>query len=71
MDREFESNPKEVGQVYLYLQERPLTFKDAQLLKGTEVFGRFGSAIANLGDLNQDGYNGKSNIMFIIECIIC
>ncbi|XP_072010372.1 integrin alpha-8 isoform X1 [Engystomops pustulosus] len=57
MDREFESNPKEVGQVYLYLQESPLTFKDAQLLKGSEVFGRFGSAIAHLGDLNQDGYN--------------
>ncbi|XP_068091592.1 integrin alpha-8 [Hyperolius riggenbachi] len=57
MDREFESNPKEVGQVYLYLQENPLVFKDAQVLKGTEVFGRFGSSIANLGDLNQDGFN--------------
>ncbi|XP_056375067.1 integrin alpha-8 [Hyla sarda] len=57
MDREIESNPKEVGQVYLYLQQSPLVFKDAQLLKGAEVFGRFGSAIANLGDLNQDGYN--------------
>lgn len=60
MDREFESNPKEVGQVYLYLQERALIFKDAQVLMGTEVFGRFGSSIANLGDLNQDGFNGKS-----------
>ncbi|XP_077346975.1 integrin alpha-8 [Lithobates pipiens] len=57
MDREFESNPKEVGQVYLYLQERALVFKDAQVLMGTEVFGRFGSSIANLGDLNQDGFN--------------
>ncbi|XP_072269523.1 integrin alpha-8 [Pyxicephalus adspersus] len=57
MDREFESNPKEVGQVYLYLQEGPLTFKVAQVLKGTEVFGRFGSSIANLGDLNQEGFN--------------
>ncbi|KAM4705167.1 integrin alpha-8 [Rhinophrynus dorsalis] len=57
MDREFESNPKEVGQVYLYLQESPLEFRDAQVLKGTEVFGRFGSSVAHLGDLNQDGYN--------------
>ncbi|XP_075067963.1 integrin alpha-8 isoform X2 [Mixophyes fleayi] len=57
MDREFESNPKEVGRVYLYLQESPLIFKDAQVLNGMEVFGRFGSAIGNLGDLNQDGYN--------------
>uniref|UniRef100_A0A8C8RDR5 Integrin subunit alpha 8 n=1 Tax=Pelusios castaneus TaxID=367368 RepID=A0A8C8RDR5_9SAUR len=57
MDREFETKPKEVGQVYLYLQESAFYFRDAQILSGTEVFGRFGSAIAHLGDLNQDGYN--------------
>ncbi|KAJ6666664.1 hypothetical protein lerEdw1_020388 [Lerista edwardsae] len=57
MEREFESNPKEVGQVYLYLQESAFSFKDAQTLSGTEVFGRFGNSIAHLGDLNQDGYN--------------
>ncbi|KFP38272.1 Integrin alpha-8, partial [Chlamydotis macqueenii] len=57
MEREFESKPKEVGQVYLYLQESALLFQDAQILTGTEVFGRFGSAITHLGDLNQDGYN--------------
>uniref|UniRef100_A0A803TYF2 Integrin subunit alpha 8 n=1 Tax=Anolis carolinensis TaxID=28377 RepID=A0A803TYF2_ANOCA len=57
MEREFESNPKEVGQVYLYLQDSTLSFRDAQILSGTEVFGRFGNAIAHLGDLNQDGYN--------------
>ncbi|XP_030055842.1 integrin alpha-8 [Microcaecilia unicolor] len=57
MDREFESKPKEVGQVYLYLQESAFYFTDAQVFKGTEVFGRFGSSIAHLGDLNQDGYN--------------
>ncbi|KAM6450979.1 integrin alpha-8 [Liasis olivaceus] len=56
MEREFESNPKEVGQVYLYLQEAALYFKEAQTLSGTEVFGRFGNSIAPLGDLNQDGY---------------
>uniref|UniRef100_A0A674GNH7 Integrin subunit alpha 8 n=1 Tax=Taeniopygia guttata TaxID=59729 RepID=A0A674GNH7_TAEGU len=57
MEREFESKPKEVGQVYLYLQENAFLFQDAQILTGTEVFGRFGSAITHLGDLNQDGYN--------------
>ncbi|XP_034258442.1 integrin alpha-8 [Pantherophis guttatus] len=56
MEREFESNPKEVGQVYLYLQDAVLSFKEAQTLSGTEVFGRFGNSIAPLGDLNQDGY---------------
>ncbi|XP_015279239.1 PREDICTED: integrin alpha-8 [Gekko japonicus] len=57
MEREFESNPKEVGQVYLYLQESALYFREAQTLSGTDVFGRFGNSIAHLGDLNQDGYN--------------
>ncbi|GAB0184729.1 integrin alpha-8 [Grus japonensis] len=57
MEREFESKPKEVGQVYLYLQESAFLFRDAQILTGAEVFGRFGSAITHLGDLNQDGYN--------------
>ncbi|XP_072859222.2 integrin alpha-8 isoform X2 [Pogona vitticeps] len=57
MEREFESNPKEVGQVYLYLQVSALYFREAQTLSGTEVFGRFGNSIAHLGDLNQDGYN--------------
>ena len=59
MEREFESSPREVGQVYLYLQENALVFRDPQILAGTEVFGRFGSAVAHLGDLNQDGYNGN------------
>ena len=59
MEREFESSPREVGQVYLYLQESSLVFRDPQVLAGTEVFGRFGSAVAHLGDLNQDGYNGN------------
>lgn len=59
MEREFESNPREVGQVYLYMQVSTLLFEDPQVLAGTEVFGRFGSAVAHLGDLNQDGYNGN------------
>ncbi|GAB5573315.1 integrin alpha-8 isoform X1 [Prionailurus iriomotensis] len=57
MEREFETSPREVGQVYLYLQVSALVFRDPQILSGTEVFGRFGSAVAHLGDLNQDGYN--------------
>ncbi|ELW47406.1 Integrin alpha-8 [Tupaia chinensis] len=57
MEREFESNPREVGQIYLYLQVSSLFFRDPQILTGTETFGRFGSAVAHLGDLNQDGYN--------------
>ncbi|XP_048223419.1 integrin alpha-8 [Perognathus longimembris pacificus] len=57
MERELESNPREVGQVYLYLQVSALLFQDPQILTGTETFGRFGTAVAHLGDLNQDGFN--------------
>lgn len=57
MEREMESKPREVGRVYLYLQMAPLTFSKPVALTGTHTFGRFGTAIAPLGDLNQDGYN--------------
>uniref|UniRef100_A0A671M3F4 Integrin alpha-8-like n=1 Tax=Sinocyclocheilus anshuiensis TaxID=1608454 RepID=A0A671M3F4_9TELE len=56
MDREFESKPREVGRVYLYLQEDVLLFSPSITLTGMHLFGRYGSAIAPLGDINQDGY---------------
>ena len=51
----------EVGRVYLFLQTRGARMLGAPnlLLTGTQLYGRFGSAIAPLGDLNRDGYNGK------------
>lgn len=51
----------EVGRVYLFLQTRGPHALGAPslLLTGTQLYGRFGSAIAPLGDLNRDGYNGK------------
>ncbi|XP_028281620.1 integrin alpha-8 [Parambassis ranga] len=57
MEREMESKPREVGRVYLYLQLAPLTFSKPIALTGTYTFGRFGTAIAPMGDINQDGYN--------------
>uniref|UniRef100_A0A3P9Q6P4 Integrin subunit alpha 8 n=1 Tax=Poecilia reticulata TaxID=8081 RepID=A0A3P9Q6P4_POERE len=57
MEREMESKPREVGRVYLYLQLAPLRFSEPIVLSGTYTFGRFGTAIAPLGDVNQDGYN--------------
>uniref|UniRef100_A0A665TPC3 Uncharacterized protein n=1 Tax=Echeneis naucrates TaxID=173247 RepID=A0A665TPC3_ECHNA len=57
MEREMESKPREVGRVYLYLQMAPLTFTEPVAITGTHTFGRFGTAIAPLGDINQDGYN--------------
>ncbi|XP_032135292.1 integrin alpha-IIb isoform X2 [Sapajus apella] len=49
----------EVGRVYLFLQPRGSHVLGAPslLLTGTQLYGRFGSAIAPLGDLDRDGYN--------------
>lgn len=49
----------EVGRVYLFLQTRGARMLGAPnlLLTGAQLYGRFGSAIAPLGDLNRDGYN--------------
>ncbi|KAG7279528.1 hypothetical protein CRUP_034629 [Coryphaenoides rupestris] len=38
-------------------QLAPLTFSQALPLTGSYTFGRFGTAIAPLGDINQDGFN--------------
>ncbi|XP_043969640.1 integrin alpha-5 [Gambusia affinis] len=49
---------EEMGRVYIYLQRSPLHLEITKpSLTGKEVFGRFGSTIAPLGDLNQDGFN--------------
>uniref|UniRef100_A0A4W5P2B3 Integrin subunit alpha 5 n=1 Tax=Hucho hucho TaxID=62062 RepID=A0A4W5P2B3_9TELE len=49
---------EEVGRVYVYLQRRPLLFEPRlPHLGGRQAFGRFGSSLAPLGDLNQDGFN--------------
>lgn len=51
---------EEMGRVYVYLQRGPVNLElRLPHLTGTQVFGRFGSTIAPLGDLNQDGFNGK------------
>lgn len=51
---------EEMGRVYIYMQRSPLNLEITKpYLTGSEVFGRFGSTIAPLGDLNQDGFNGK------------
>lgn len=54
----------EVGRVYLFLQPRGshALGTPSLLLTGTQLYGRFGSAIAPLGDLNRDGYNGKGRV---------
>ncbi|KAM6450015.1 integrin alpha-IIb isoform 2-T2 [Liasis olivaceus] len=58
MDRRSAGKLYEVGRVYLYLQRRrPHPYSTPwQTLTGTDVYGRFGMAIAPLGDIDQDGY---------------
>ncbi|XP_064590739.1 integrin alpha-5, partial [Zonotrichia leucophrys gambelii] len=48
---------RELGRVYLYLQRGGAPPAAPATLTGTHEFGRFGSAIAALGDLDRDGYN--------------
>uniref|UniRef100_A0A4W5N6U2 Integrin, alpha 5 (fibronectin receptor, alpha polypeptide) n=1 Tax=Hucho hucho TaxID=62062 RepID=A0A4W5N6U2_9TELE len=57
MTRGSDSRLEEVGRMYVYLQRGPLDLEPTLNLTGTQVFGRFGSTIAPLGDLNQDEYN--------------
>ncbi|XP_039702645.1 integrin alpha-IIb isoform X2 [Pteropus medius] len=59
MERRADRKLAEVGRVYLFLQPRgPHGLgTPSLLLTGTQLYGRFGSAIAPLGDLNRDGYN--------------
>lgn len=50
----------EMGRVYVYLQRSPLNLElRLPHLTGNQAFGRFGSTIAPLGDLDKDGYNGN------------
>lgn len=52
---------REVGKVYVYLQGEGFSFSSRpnQVLTGTFAYGRFGSAIAPLGDIDHDGFNGS------------
>ncbi|XP_044071769.1 integrin alpha-V [Siniperca chuatsi] len=57
MDRGSDGKLKEVGQVSVYLGRGGFSFHPPQMLTGSEVYARYGSAIAALGDLDMDGYN--------------
>ncbi|KAM6307914.1 LOW QUALITY PROTEIN: integrin alpha-5 [Podargus strigoides] len=68
MARTGEGRVQEVGRVYLYLQlpggalpnppvPPAMAPTPAMALTGPQEFGRFGSAIAPLGDLDLDGFN--------------
>uniref|UniRef100_H3C601 Integrin subunit alpha 5 n=1 Tax=Tetraodon nigroviridis TaxID=99883 RepID=H3C601_TETNG len=49
---------EELGKVYVYLQRGPLLLEPSQThLMGKQAYGRFGTSLAPLGDLNQDGFN--------------
>ncbi|KAG7221701.1 hypothetical protein INR49_000068 [Caranx melampygus] len=58
MVRSSDGRLEEMGRVYVYLQRGPLNLElRLPHLTGTQAYGRFGSTIAPLGDLNQDGFN--------------
>uniref|UniRef100_A0A672IN63 Uncharacterized protein n=1 Tax=Salarias fasciatus TaxID=181472 RepID=A0A672IN63_SALFA len=57
MDRGSDGKLREVGQVSVYLSRGGFSFHSPQLLTGTEVYARYGSSIAALGDVDMDGFN--------------
>ncbi|XP_067881088.1 integrin alpha-5-like isoform X2 [Heterodontus francisci] len=57
MEREAGGRLQEVGRVYIYLQTSLLEFNVSQNLTGTDAYGRYGTSVAVLGDLDQDGFN--------------
>ncbi|CAN9498449.1 unnamed protein product [Ophioblennius macclurei] len=57
MDRGSDGKLREVGQVSVYLSKGGFSFHPPQLLTGTEVYARYGSSIAALGDVDMDGFN--------------
>lgn len=49
---------EELGKVYVYLQKEPLRLEPSSTNPvGSQAFSRFGTSLAPLGDLNQDGFN--------------
>ncbi|XP_064408383.1 integrin alpha-5 [Latimeria chalumnae] len=57
MERSSDGRLQEVGKVYVYLQAEGMDANASMVLTSREEFGRFGSSIAPLGDLDQDGFN--------------
>ncbi|XP_054640000.1 integrin alpha-5-like isoform X2 [Dunckerocampus dactyliophorus] len=58
MHRGSNGHLEELGKVYVYLQRGPLQLEPTlQHLLGRQPFSRFGTSLAPLGDLDQDGFN--------------
>ncbi|XP_061142858.1 integrin alpha-V isoform X2 [Syngnathus typhle] len=57
MDRGSDGKLREVGQVSVLLGRGGFSFRPPLTLTGSEVYARYGSSIAALGDLDMDGYN--------------
>ncbi|MEE6489857.1 hypothetical protein FKM82_015703 [Ascaphus truei] len=57
MDRSSDGKLQELGQVSVYLQQSTGGLQHLLRLNGFDLFARFGSCIASLGDVDQDGFN--------------
>jgi hypothetical protein len=57
----------DVGRVYVYLRKKSI--KEFQfskfVLNGFKAKSRFGTTLAKIGDVNDDGFNGNSFLFFL------
>ncbi|NXF72581.1 ITA2B protein, partial [Sclerurus mexicanus] len=61
MARRPDGQLSELGRLYLYAGGgHQLLARSPQTLTGTHPYGRFGAAIASLGDLDKDGFGGNT-----------
>lgn len=76
MDRGSDGKLQEVGQVAVYIQQSKAGLRLLTKLTGFYTFARFGSSVAPLGDVDQDGFNdiavgapyageGKNGLVYI------
>ncbi|XP_070566085.1 integrin alpha-8-like isoform X2 [Ptychodera flava] len=56
-DRESANEKWEAGRVYVFYQDPNYDYGEPTRLTGQYSSGRFGSDVAAIGDVNQDGYN--------------
>lgn len=63
----FEKEREIGGAVYVYINNQGMWDKVTPIRIDGPQDSMFGLAVANLGDINQDGYNGKATVFVLLS----